>query len=70
MLAVVIREFAVSRPPKRSKPVLEYNEAASGRSAQNSRPLLALRTLGSHRSPRPETLVAFHESGDLVVAAV
>ena len=61
---------ALSGPQKRSKPVFEYFTAAGRRSAQNGRPLLALRAPRSHLSPRPETPAALDAGSDLVTVAV
>ena len=69
-LPVIVYQRTFSGPQKRSKPVFEYLTAAGRRSAQNGRPLLALRTQGSHPFPWPETLVTLDASSDLVAIAI
>ena len=57
-------------PQEWTEPVSVYIKAAGGRAAQDRGSLLALRTPRSHRSSRPETLVALDVSGDLVAVAI
>ena len=55
---------------KWTEPIPELHEATSRRPAENGEPHLAFCIAGTHRLPWSKASAAFHESGDVVVAAL